>query len=175
MSASGRWYCEILRQEGIQTTYFVGDLTAACWPRCSRTATPTCVTRLVLSHTYPPWRAVRGSVEPAMRLFRPAHVHGEEDATPAYDWYTALQPSPELLLIAAQVRVRRCGYPPHPPGCLSTYLRMMDFDRQSLLPHDLAGWPGKTLIMLAEDDPTTPEDHAQRPDRPLPGATVHMF
>ncbi len=82
--------------------------------------------------------------------------------------------SPELLLIAAQIhetvdtRLTR-------QAALNTYLRMMEFDQQSYSPSDLAGWQGKALIMLAEDDPTTPEAMRNALVELYPGATVHLF
>ena len=35
--------------------------------------------------------------------------------------------------------------------------RTLDFYMRSWTPQDLAGWPGKLLLVLADDDPTSPE------------------
>ncbi len=83
-------------------------------------------------------------------------------------------PSADLQLIAAQVR-ETVDQKLNRQAALSTYQRMIDFDRQVFTPNDLAGWHGKTLIMLAEDDPTTPEELRNDLMALYPGATVHLF
>jgi pimeloyl-ACP methyl ester carboxylesterase len=52
---------------------------------------------------------------------------------------------------------------------------MMDFDRQNYSPSDLSTWQGKALIMLAEDDPTTPEPLRDALVALYPGAKLHLF
>ena len=84
------------------------------------------------------------------------------------------KPSPELLLVAAQIR-ETVDTQLTRQAALSTYLRMMDFDQQVFPSSDLAGWQGKTLIMLAEDDPTTPESLRKTLLDLYPGATLHLF
>ena len=83
-------------------------------------------------------------------------------------------PTPELLLIAAQIhetvdtRLTR-------QAALNTFHRMMDFDQQAYSPSDLADWQSKVLIMLAEDDTTTPEELRKELIDLYPGAKVHLF
>ena len=84
------------------------------------------------------------------------------------------RPTPALLLIAAQVR-ETVDTKLTRQAALNTFLRMMDFDEQNYTPSDLAGWPGKTLIMLAEDDPTTPEKLRKELVELYPGARLHLF
>jgi pimeloyl-ACP methyl ester carboxylesterase len=166
---------EILRLENIQSTYMVGGSYGGMLAQVFVHRHPELVSRLVLSHTYPPVAQRAKSVEPALRLFK---------SLPMFMVRRLLRqrmigilppkPSPELLLTAAQVRetvdkklTRRAA--------LSTYLRMMDFDRHSFTREDLASWQGKILIMLAEDDPTTPEALRNELIALYPGATVHIF
>jgi pimeloyl-ACP methyl ester carboxylesterase len=166
---------ELLHQEGIQSTIVVGGSYGGMLAQVLTHRHPELVSRLILSHTYPPVARRARSVEPALRLFR---------ALPMFMVKSMLRrrmigilpsnPSPELQLIAAQVR-ETVDKKLNRQAALSTYLRMMDFDRQAFTPQDLAGWPGKTLIMLAEDDPTTPEDLRNDLIALYPGATVHMF
>jgi pimeloyl-ACP methyl ester carboxylesterase len=83
-------------------------------------------------------------------------------------------PSPELLLVSAQIH-ETVDTKLTRQAALSTFLRMMDFDLQVYTPSDLAGWQGKTLIMLAEDDPTTPESLRKSLIELYPGAQLHLF
>jgi pimeloyl-ACP methyl ester carboxylesterase len=84
------------------------------------------------------------------------------------------KPSPELLLVAAQVR-ETVDTRLTRQAALNTFYRMMDFDNQAFSPADLAGWPGKTMIMLASDDPTTPESLRKALLDLYPGARLHLF
>jgi hypothetical protein len=83
-------------------------------------------------------------------------------------------PSPELLLIAAQIRetldtrVTR-------QAAMSTYLRLADFDQQNFTFTDLEGWAGRTLIILAEEDLTTTDDLRNTLLALYPGASLYMF
>jgi hypothetical protein len=40
---------------------------------------------------------------------------------------------------------------------LSTLWRTVDYYAQQYTPQDLAGWSGKVLLVMADDDPSTPE------------------
>ncbi len=166
---------EILRHEGIQGAIVMGGSYGGMLAQVFAHRHPELVSKLILSHTYPPVARRAKSVEPALRLFR---------ALPMFMVKRMLRqrmigilpskPSPELRLIAAQVR-ETVDTKLNRQAALSTYLRMMDFDRQVFTPDDLAGWQGKILIMLAEDDPTTPEDLRNDLIALYPGAAVHIF
>jgi pimeloyl-ACP methyl ester carboxylesterase len=84
------------------------------------------------------------------------------------------RPSPELLLVSAQIR-ETVDTRLTRQAALSTFQRMMEFDQQTFSPSDLMGWQGTTLVMLAEDDPTTPETLRKRLIDLYPGAKLHMF
>ncbi len=165
----------ILAQEGIRTTYVVGGSYGGMLAQVFVHHHPDLVTRLVLSHTYPPVSSRAKSVEPALRLFRWLPMFMVKKML--RDRMTGILPhraTPELLLIAAQIsetvdtRLTR-------QATMNTYLRMMDFDRQDYSTADLSTWQGKTLIMLAEDDPTTPEALRNALVALYPGAKVHLF
>lgn len=133
------------------------------------------VTRLVLSHTYPPVSRRAKSVEPALRMFKLLPMFlVRKMLRDRMIGILPPSPSPELLLIAAQIhetvdtRLTR-------QAALSTFLRMTDFDQQNFSPSDLAGWQGKVLIMVAEDDPTTPEPLRKALLDLYPGARLHLF
>ncbi len=166
---------EIFRSEGLMSSIVMGGSYGGMLAQVLAHRHPELVSTLILSHTYPPVARRAKSIEPALRLFR---------ALPMFMVKSMLRrrmigilpsnPSPELLLIAAQVR-ETVDQKLDRQAALSTYMRMIDFDRQVFTPSDLAGWHGKTLIMLAEDDPTTPEDLRNELIALYPGATVHLF
>ncbi len=166
---------EILKQEGIQRACVVGGSYGGMLAQVFVHHHPELVSRLVLSHTYPPVARRAKSIEPALRLFRrlPLFIV-KRMLRRRMIGILPPKPSPELLLIAAQVR-ETINMRLTRQAALSTYLRMINFDRQVYSSRDLENWPGKTLIMLAEDDPTTPEDLRNDLIRLYPGATVHLF
>ena len=166
---------EILKEEGIRGAYVVGGSYGGMLAQVFIHRHPQLVSKLVLSHTYPPVERRVRSVEPALRLFRvlPMPIV-KKMLRERMIGILPSKPSPELLLIAAQVR-EAVDTRLTRQAALSTYTRMMDFDRQVFTPIDLSGWPGKILIMLAEDDPTTPENLRNELIALYPGATVHIF
>jgi len=175
MSGLADGVAKVLAQESIQTTYVVGGSYGGMLAQVFIHRHPHLVTRLVLSHTYPPVGSRLRSVEPALRLFKRLPMFMVKKML--RDRMTGILPpraTPELLLIAAQIsetvdaRLTR-------QAAMSTYLRMMEFDRQDYSPSDLSTWQGKTLIMLAEDDPTTPEALRSALVALYPGAVVHLF
>ena len=175
MSGLADGIAEILKQEGIQSTIVMGGSYGGMLAQVIVHRYPELVTRLVLSHTYPPVDRRARSVEPALRLFRVLPMPMVKKML--RDRMIGIlppKPSPELLLIAAQVREAVATRLTR-QAALSTYLRMMDFDRQVYTPSDLSQWPGKILIMLAEDDPTTPEDLRNDLIALYPDAKVHLF
>jgi pimeloyl-ACP methyl ester carboxylesterase len=165
----------VLDQEGIQTTYVLGGSYGGMLAQVFTHRHPDMVTRLVLSHTYPPISTRARSVEPAMRMFRVLPMFLVRKML--RDRMTGIlpsRPSPELALVAAQIR-ETVDTRLTRQAALNTYLRLMDFDQQTFSPSDLADWPGKTLIMLAEDDPTTPDTLRKSLLALYPGARLHLF
>jgi pimeloyl-ACP methyl ester carboxylesterase len=165
----------ILRQESISDACVVGGSYGGMLAQVFVHRHPDLVGRLVLSHTYPPVAHRSRSVEPALRLFRRLPLFMvKRMLRQRMIGILPPNPSPELLLIAGQVR-EAVDTRLTRQAALSTYTRMMDFDHHAFTPTDLADWPGKTLIMLAEDDPTTPAELRNELIALYPGATVHMF
>ncbi len=175
MSGLADGVAEILTGEGIQAANVVGGSYGGMLAQVFVHRHPQRVTRLVLSHTYPPMVSRAGRVEPALRLFQILPMFlVKRLLSQRMIGILPPKPSPELLLIAAQVR-ETVETRLTRQAALNTYSRMMDFDRQAYRPQDLEGWPGKTLIMLAEDDPTTPESLRNQLIALYPGARVHLF
>ena len=133
------------------------------------------VSKLVLSHTYPPVSSRARSVQPAMTLFRVLPMFMvKKMLRDRMIGVLPSHPSPELLLVSAQIR-ETVDTKLTRQAALSTFIRMMDFDQQDFTSSDLADWQGKTLIMLAEDDPTTPESLRKALLELYPGARLHLF
>jgi pimeloyl-ACP methyl ester carboxylesterase len=59
---------------------------------------------------------------------------------------------------------------------VSGYRRTIDFDNNMVYsPDDLAGWPGRVLLLLGDDDPGTPEEVREKMRSLYPRARVHIF
>jgi pimeloyl-ACP methyl ester carboxylesterase len=165
----------ILDQEQIQSVFVVGGSYGGMLAQVIIHRYPERVSRLVLSHTYPPVSARIRSVEPALRLFRILPMFlVRKMLRDRMIGILPTRPSAELLLIAAQIRETVATRLTR-QAALNTFLRMIDFDQKNYSPSDLANWQGKALIMLAEDDPTTPKPLRQQLVDLYPGARLHMF
>jgi pimeloyl-ACP methyl ester carboxylesterase len=166
---------QIFIRHGIHSTYVLGGSYGGMLAQVFTHQHPDMVSKLVLSHTYPPEKRRAQSVAPALRLFRALPMFMVKKML--RDRMTGVlpsKPSPELSLIAAQIRETVDTHFTR-QAAMNTYLRMMDFDGMEYSPADLADWNGTTLIMLAEDDPTTPESLRQELIALYPGAQVHLF
>ncbi len=61
-------------------------------------------------------------------------------------------------------------------GLINGYRRLVDFDTHHVFTsHDLADWPGAVLLIMADDDPATPEPVRAAMQALYPQADVHMF
>jgi pimeloyl-ACP methyl ester carboxylesterase len=174
MSALADGVAQMLIRHGIQSTYVLGGSYGGMLAQVFTHQYPAMVSKLVLSHTYPPEKHRADSVTPALRLFRALPMFVVKKML--RDRMTGVlppKPSPQLLLIAAQIRETVDRHFTR-QAAINIYLRMMDFDRKEYTPADLADWSGKTLILLAEDDPTTPEARRKALIELYPGAVVHL-
>jgi pimeloyl-ACP methyl ester carboxylesterase len=166
---------QLLVHESLGTSYVVGGSYGGMLAQVLTHRHPGIVSRLVLSHTYPPVPSRAHSVEPALRLFRVLPMFIVKKML--RDRMTGILPSkptPDLQLVAAQVR-ETVDTRLTRDAALNTFLRMMDFDRQAYTPANLSEWPGKTLIRLAEDDPTTPPALRQALVDLYPHSRLHLF
>jgi pimeloyl-ACP methyl ester carboxylesterase len=174
MSALADGVVQIFMRYGIHSTYVVGGSYGGMLAQVFTHQYPNMVSKLVLSHTYPPEKRRTDSVTLALRLFRALPMFMVKKML--RDRMTGVlppKPSPELLLIAAQIHEIVNEHFTR-QAAINVYLRMMDFDRKEYTPADLADWSGKTLILLDEDDPTTPESRRKALIALYPGATVHL-
>ena len=175
MSALADGVVGLMRIKGIATTFVVGGAYGSMLAQVLTRRHPEIVTRLVLTHAYPPVAGRMKGLNTTLRLFRVAPMFlvrrilrlQMTGSLPA-------NPSAELLVVAAQIhetidtRLTR-------QGALNIFWRMADFDRQQFKPVDLEGWQGKTLILFEEDDPTTPEKLREELLADYPGARVQVL
>ena len=175
MTAISDGIAKILALEGIQSTYLVGGAYGSMVAQVFIHRHPEMVSRLVMTHAYPPAPGRVKSVEPTLRVFRwvPLFMVRNMLRTQMTGRLPA-NPPPELLLIAAQIRETLDNGLTR-EAAMNTYLRMVDFDRQNFTYTDLENWQGKTLIILAEDDPTTTEDLRNALTSFYPGAKLHLM
>ncbi len=166
---------KVLEMEGIQSTTLVGGAYGSMVAQVFIHRHPDMVSRLVMTHAYPPAPGRVKSVEPTLRVFKwvPMFMVRNMLRTQMTGRLPA-NPHPELLLIAAQIR-ETLDHGLTREAAMNTYLRMVDFDRQNFTYSDLESWQGKTLLILAEDDPTTTEDLRNVLMSLYPGAKLHLL
>jgi pimeloyl-ACP methyl ester carboxylesterase len=175
MTALADGIAKILSYEGIQSTYLLGGAYGSMLAQVFIHRHADMVSRLVLTHAYPPLPSRVKTVDPTLRLFRWVPLFMVKNMLRT-QMTGRLPPDPpaELLLIAAQIRETLDARLTR-QAAISTYLRMVDFDKQNFTYTDLDGWQGKTLLILAEDDPTTTEDLRNTMLALYPGASLHLL
>ncbi len=166
---------EILKQLGIQSAFTLGGAYGSMVAQVFIHRHPEVVSKLVLTHAYPPVPSRIKSVDSALRLFRrlPMVMVRSMLRTQMTGRLSATPPA-ELRLISAQIH-ETLDTSLTRQAALNIYLRMVDFDRQEFTFTDLESWQGKTLIILAEDDPTTTEQLRNELLALYPGAILHML
>jgi hypothetical protein len=80
-----------------------------------------------------------------------------------------------LFCLSAHVK-EVVGYQLTKAGLIDGYRRLVDFDTHHVFTsHDLADWPGAVLLIMADDDPGTPEPVRAAMRALYLQAGVHMF
>jgi len=175
MSALADGVAGILAREGIQTAHVVGGAYGSMLAQVFTHRHPGLVSRLVLTHAYPPVGKRARGVSTTLRLFRMAPMLLVKRILRLQMTGTLPpKPSPELLIIAGQIR-ETLNTSLTRQGALNIFLRMVDFDQQAFSPADLEGWQGKTLLIFEEDDPTTPKKLREELLANYPGARVQVL
>jgi len=175
MSALADGVAGILAREGIQAAYVVGGAYGSMLAQVFTHRHPGLVSRLVLTHAYPPVGKRARGVSSTLRLFRMAPMLLVKRILRLQMTGTLPpKPSPELLIIAGQIR-ETLNTSLTRQGALNIFLRMVDFDQQAFSPADLEGWQGKTLLIFEEDDPTTPKKLREELLANYPGARVQVL
>ncbi len=165
----------ILEREGIQQCYVVGQTYGGMLAQVFAHRHAGVITYLVLSDAFPPEPNRTRRVEPILRILRYAPLFMVRNILRnEMTGRLPANPSPELLLIAAQIRetIYTCL---DRQAAINIHLRMADFDKQVFTYTDFDAQPVKTLIMLAEDDPTTTQDLRNTLLAFYPGAVLHLL
>jgi pimeloyl-ACP methyl ester carboxylesterase len=166
---------KILTLEGVQTTYLIGGAYGSMLAQVFIHRQPDLVSKLVLTHAYPPQANRVKSVNPTLRLFKWLPMPMVKNIVRiAMTGKLPHNPPVELLLIAAQIRETIDARLTR-QAAISTYVRMVDFDKQNFTYTDLDSWQGKTLLILSEDDRTTTEDLRNAMLAFYPGAQLHLL
>lgn len=174
MEALADGLAEILRCEGVEQAHVLGGSYGGFVAQVFARRYPGLTRSLVLSHTFPPdpatgralkkmigWLAwlptgwLRGLM--GKRLGR---------LLPARTAETAL-----VRAMFQELMYRRLSK----ADILSGLWRTIDYGERTFTPQDLAGWPGRVLLVLADDDPGTPEPVRAALGALYPGAKTHLF
>jgi pimeloyl-ACP methyl ester carboxylesterase len=67
------------------------------------------------------------------------------------------------------------GYALNKEDVIAIMTRTADFSQRTYAPDDLAGWPGKVLLLFGENDRATPPEVRERLESLYPGCQVHLF
>ncbi len=165
----------ILRHEGIENVHVQGGSYGGFVAQVFVRRYPEMVKSLILSHTQPPYpddpgiKQMEGmlrwmSLMPTGFLRRMMRLSLNRLMPPK-------KPGNELMLAIYAELLQKMSK----ADALSTLSRTISFQRCRFTPDDLAAWPGRLLIMMSEDDRTTPT--AVRADfkKLYPQAQVHLF
>jgi pimeloyl-ACP methyl ester carboxylesterase len=164
----------ILQQEGIKQAHVLGGSYGGFVAQVFVRRYPGLTRSLVLSHTYPPDPANVKTIKNMARWMSllPEGVlrslMGKRLGT--------LMPAktPEVSLFHAMFK-ELLYHRLTKVDLLGTISRTIDYYAQVYTPHDLVAWPGKVLLVMADDDPGTPEAVRVAMSALYPGARMHLF
>jgi pimeloyl-ACP methyl ester carboxylesterase len=164
----------ILQQEGIKEAHVLGGSYGGFVAQVFVRRYPGLTRSLVLSHTFPPDPANIETIQ-KMARWMPLLPEG------VLRWLMgkrlgALMPAktPETSLFHAMFEELLYDHLTK-ADILSTLWRTVDYYSQQYTPQDLAGWQGKVLLVMADDDPGTPESVRDAMSALYPGARLHLF
>jgi pimeloyl-ACP methyl ester carboxylesterase len=164
----------ILQQEGIKKAHVLGGSYGGFVAQVFVRRYPGLTRSLVLSHTFPPEPANVKTIK-KMARWMPLLPEGVLRRVMGKR-LRALMPvkTAETSLFNAMFeellydRLTKADI-------LSTLWRTVDYYVQQYTPQDLAGWSGKVLLVMADDDPSTPEPVRVAMSALYPGARLHLF
>jgi pimeloyl-ACP methyl ester carboxylesterase len=164
----------ILQQEGVKKAHVIGGSYGGFVAQAFVRRYPNLTRSLVLSHTFPPdptnVKAIRN-----MARWMPLIPDGILRRLMGKR-LGALMPAkkPETAIFHAlfeelmYLRLKKADL-------LSTIYRTVDYYTQVYTPQDLVGWSGKVLLVMADDDPGTPESVRNALSALYPGARQQLF
>ena len=164
----------ILRHEGVASAHVLGGSYGGFVAQVFVRRHPQLVRSLVLSHTLPPSPESSESVQKMLRWLA-LLPEG------ALRWLMAKRLSGLLPEKTPETAVLHATYQEMlrfrltKADMLALLARTVDFTGRAFTPQDLQDWPGKTLLMLADDDPGTPAEVRARLQALYPAARLHLF
>jgi pimeloyl-ACP methyl ester carboxylesterase len=165
---------EILRGEGVEQAHVLGGSYGGFVAQVFVRRHPALTHSLTLSHTFPPDPANGQAIRQMMGWLSvlPEGIlrwlMGKQlgSLMPAKTAKTAL-----LHAMFQELRRHRLTK----ADILSTLWRTIDYGTLKFTPQDLADWPGQVLLVLADDDPGTPEPVRAALNALYPAARVQLF
>jgi len=164
----------ILRAEGLTQVHVLGGSYGGFVAQVFVRRHPELTRSLVLSHTLPPFPASGQRIENMLRWL---------DWIPqgVLRWLmdkrlAGLLPArtPETAGLHATYR-EMLRYRLGKPDLIALLARTADFSRRPFVPADLDGWAGNILLILSEDDPSTPEEVRAALQALYPRAETRLF
>jgi pimeloyl-ACP methyl ester carboxylesterase len=164
----------LLDQEGIARAVVIGGSYGGFVAQVFVRRHPDRVERLILSHTGPPVprrgeviaKSLRWLPKLPMFLLRLQYRKVMSGVLPPG--------RPELALVRAYLE-EIIAFHLTKEGMINGYRRVVDYDRTRFAPEDLAGWPGRVLLLMGDNDPATPPPIRERMKALYPGAEVRIF
>jgi pimeloyl-ACP methyl ester carboxylesterase len=165
---------EILHQEGIEWTHVLGGSYGGFVAQVFVRRHPGLTRSLVLSHTFPPDPVSGKTIKRMVRWLPLLPEWGLRRLMGK--WLGSLMPAKtaETTLLVAMFE-ELLYHRLNKADILSTIWRTIDYCAQEYTPQDLAGWPGKVLLVIADDDPSTPEPVRAALSALYPSARLHLF
>jgi pimeloyl-ACP methyl ester carboxylesterase len=167
---------EILRREGIQQAHVMGGSYGGFVAQVFVRRHPEMTRSLVLSHTLPPNPTGIERIRKTMRLMALLPLG-------LLRWVLGRQLSklmpadtssgPGALLMA--MFQETLNYRLNKADILGIFWRTLDYYARTFTHQDLANWPGKVLLVLADDDPGTPEPVRAALQALYPSARMHLL
>lgn len=165
---------EILHQEGIERAHVLGGSYGGFVAQVFVRRHPGLTRSLVLSHTFPPNPESARTLKKMMRWL--PLLPGGILRRLMGRWLGSLMPakSAEVSLMHAMFE-ELLFHRLTKADILSSFWRTIDYCSHKYTPQDLASWQGKVLLVMADDDPGTPEPVRAEMSALYPGARLHLF
>ncbi len=166
----------ILRHESIARVHVQGGSYGGFVAQIFVRRYPEMTASLVLSHTQPTYPDDAGTVK-LQRMLRLAKLLPAS----ALRWMLNLslsklmpEKTPDVALVFA-IYAELLRHRLTKADILSILARTVDYEAHRFAPDDLADWPGRMLIVMTDNDRTTPPEVRDAFKRLYPQAQVHLF
>jgi pimeloyl-ACP methyl ester carboxylesterase len=165
---------EIMHQEGVKQAHVLGGSYGGFVAQAFVRRHPGLTRSLVLSHTFPP--------DPAnVKAFK--NTVGWLPLLPqgALRWLMGKRMGSLMTVKTTETALLQAMFEElmyhrlTKADILSGLWRTVDYFGQQYTSQDLSGWPGKVLLVLADDDPGTPEPVRTAMSALYPEARLHLF